>query len=352
MQKVYLPQTARSNQYILAEFAVTDDLLARFTDHQQCYQAICKKFFQLCLQQQIRHSHVIANDKLPVVRYHQESLHFQTPDQILFFYNPLVHEGQQAFFDPYQRARKINLLFLASGENIRQDAADLHQRSRQVLLGLQEALMLPAHSIKLRDHQHLTYDVFARQKQATETYGYKMRCMTQRYQRRDCLLPDSTHLMSYVTVSLPFTRTLKEVLGVSSEPQLPYSGLFVQLEDLLRDAAHSRGLQHLPLVADGTTPLVRNRHSDKARVSRELRLLSFDVNDTAPQLQSYWQPDILPDTVHLVFVATPSDVHDQGYARFVAKVEECLRQLARQLALDPERQDLLVRFHQHLSYWL
>lgn len=352
MQKVYLPQTARSNQYILAEFALTEELLSRFTDYQQCYQAVCKKFFQLCLQQQIRHSHVIANDKLPVVRYHHESLNFQTLDQILFFYNPLVHEGQQAFFDPYQRARKINLLFLASGDNIRQDAADLHQRCRNVLLGLQEALLLPEHAIKLRDHQHLTYDVFAKQKQATETYGYKMRCISQRYQRRDCMLPASTHLMSYVTVSLPFTRTLKEVLGVSSEPQQPYSGIFVQLEDLFRDVAHSRGLQHLALVADGTTPLVRNSHSEKARVSRELRLLSFDVSDKTPQLQSFWQPDLLPDTLHLVLVATPDDVHDQGYARFVSKVEECLRQLARQLALDPERQDLLVRFHQHLSYLL
>lgn len=352
MQKVYLPQTARSNQYILAEFALTEEVLSRYADYQQCYQAVCKKFFQLCLQQHIHHSHVIANDKLPVVRFHHESLNFQTHDQILFFYNPVVHEGQQAFFDPHLRARKINLLFLASGENIRQDAADFHQRCRDVLLGLQEALLLAERAIKVRDHQHLTYDVYARQKQATETYGYKMRCMTHRYQRRDCLLPDSTHLMSYVTVSLPFTRTLKEVLGVSSEPQLPYSGLFVQLEDLFRDAAYERGLQHLALVADGTTPLVRNSHSDKARLSRELRLLSFDIADKTPQLQSYWQPDLLPDTVHFVFVATPDDVHEQGYARFVAKVEECLRQLARQLALDPQRHDLLIRFHQHLSYFI
>lgn len=351
MHKVYLPQTARSNQYVLAEFALSDELLSRFDDTPACYQAVCKKFFQLCLQHNIRHSHVIANDKIPVVRYHHESFTFQTHDQILFFYNPKVHEGQQAFIEPYQRARKISLLFLASGDNIRSDAAELHQAARAVVLGLQEHLLLPEHCLKLRDHQHLTYDLFARQKQPVERYGYKMRGMAQRYQARDCLLPEGTHLMSYVTVSLPFTRTLKEVLGVASEPQMPYTGLFVQLEDLFRAAAAREGLEQLALVADGTTPLVRNSHSDKARVSRELRLLSFDVN-AAPVMQTFWQPDLLPDAVHLVIIATPKDVHEQGYAKFLSRVEDCLQQLAKQLALDPTRQDVLIRFHQHLSYFI
>jgi len=350
MQKVYIPDTARSNQYILAELPLTDALIAAYPDLSQLYVGLSKKFFQLCHQFGLRHSHFIANDKLPVVRFHQDAFVFQTHDQILFFYNPAFHESQQAFFDGHYRARKISLLLLGSGEELRSHAAEFHQQVRQLVLAFQESLPVAEQRLKVRDHQHISYDLFARAKGCQTSYGYKMRAMDKRYHSRGCLLPADTHLMNYVTVSLPFTRQLKEVLGGSADPQAPFSGIFVQLEDLFHDAANAQQLRLLGLVADGTVPLVRNSHSDKARASRELRLLSFDIQHPEPELQSFWHPDQLPDTVHLVIAASDLQQVDGGYARFLNRVEDCLKQLSKQLELNSERQDLLIRFHQHLSY--
>ena len=99
LHKVYIPQTAKDNQYLLAELHVSEALLAQYADQANCYKELGQLFFTLCQQAGLRHVSFIANDKLPVVRYHTEAFSFQTQDQILFFYNPRYHEAQQSFID-------------------------------------------------------------------------------------------------------------------------------------------------------------------------------------------------------------------------------------------------------------
>ncbi len=41
--------------------------------------------------------------------------------------------------------------------------------------------------MKLRDHQHLSYDLFARQKGCNDSYGYKLRDLEKRYEALDQL---------------------------------------------------------------------------------------------------------------------------------------------------------------------
>ena len=100
LHKVYIPQTAKDNQYLLAELQVSEALLAQYDDQANCYKELGQLFFTLCQQAGLRHVSFIANDKLPVVRYHTEAFSFQTQDQILFFYNPRYHEAQHSFIDP------------------------------------------------------------------------------------------------------------------------------------------------------------------------------------------------------------------------------------------------------------
>lgn len=350
--KVYIPQTSKDNQYLLAELQVSEALLAQFDDQASCYKELGQLFFTLCQQAGLRHVSFITNDKLPVVRFHQEAFCFQTCDQILFFYNPRYHEAQHSFVDPYHRARKISLLFLATGTELRQQAATFHQQVVQVVRQFQQRLPLKDLPLKLRDHQHLSYDLFARQKGCNDSYGYKLRDLEKRYEARDVTVPTAHQTMNYAIISLPFSRKIKEVLGVDPEQMPPWSGLFVRLEQLLQEAADNQGLLRVALVADGTIPLVRNSQLDKARVSRELRMLNFDLSCPQPQLQSHWQPDLLPDTVHLVFVAGPDDKAELGYGRFMNQVESALKQLCRNLALQGETDDCVIRFHQHISYLL
>jgi hypothetical protein len=352
LHKVYIPQTAKDNQYLLAELQVSEALLAQYDDQASCYKELGQLFFTLCQQAGLRHVSFIANDKLPVVRYHTEAFSFQTQDQILFFYNPRYHEAQHSFIDPYHRARKISLLFLATGSEIRPQAAAFHQQVVQVVQQFRQRLPLPEQTMKLRDHQHLSYDLFARQKGCNDSYGYKLRDLEKRYEARDVAIPPSHQTMNYAIVSLPFSRKIKEVLGVDPEQMPPWSGLFVRLEHLLTDAASANQLLHVALVADGTLPLVRNSHLDKARAGRELRMLNFDLTSPVLQLQSHWQPDVLPDTVHLVFAAGRDDSSESGYGHFMNQVETALKQLCRNLALQGDTDDCVIRFHQHLSYLL
>ncbi len=350
--KVYIPDTARHTQYLLAELLVSEALLDAYEETASCYKALSQQFFHLCQQQGLRHVSFIANDKLPVVRFSQEAFCFQTADQILFFYNPQYHEAQHSFVDPYHRARKISLLFLATGTEVRQQAARFHQQVLQVVRQFQASLPISLAPMKIRDHQHLAYDLFARHKGCDSSYGYKLRDLGKRYQAAGHPPPASSHSMNYAIVSLPFSRKIKEVLGVDPEQMPPWSALFVRLEQLFSQAMHSQQLHQLALVADSTVPLVRNSQLEKARTSRELRMLNFDLSAPQPPLQSYWQPDVLPDTVHLVIAAGQDDRSEQSYARFLNRVEDALKSLAKNLALQGDTDDCVIRFHQQISYLL
>ena len=90
--KSYIPTNARDNQYILAEFALTDQLLASLpaqiakdgsNNYYGCYQALAKLLFTLSDEAGIKNSVLVANNKLVRVRYSQEMHQWQTKHHIL-----------------------------------------------------------------------------------------------------------------------------------------------------------------------------------------------------------------------------------------------------------------------------
>jgi hypothetical protein len=348
--KVYIPDTAKDNQYILAELQLSEDFFASYADTQSCYQQLSQQFFQLADAAGLRNVHFIANDKMPVVRFHTEAFHFQTADQMLFFYNPAYHEARHSYFDPNYRARKISLLCLATGTEIRNQAAEFHRAVKSMLQDF-KALLPLAVPLKIRDHQHLSYDLFARAKGCDSSFGYKLRSISARYQARDLNIPADHQAMTYAAVSLPLSQQLVKQLQPTAQ-NAPYTELYQQLEQKLVSAATSQQLTRLALVADGSTPLVRSSQLDKPKRSQELHMLSFDLTSPNAQVFSYWQADQRVETAFLLLVAGQDDNTEFGYGRFMNQVEQALKTLAQQLNLDPAKDDLIVRFHQHISYQL
>lgn len=348
--KVYIPNTAKDNQYILAEIHFSEADYAAYSDNQLCYQELSQHFFRLAEQAGLRNVHFIANDKLPVVRFHTEAFSFQTADQILFFYNPAYHEAQNSFFDASYRSRKISLLCLATGTDIRAEAASFHRQVVSVLTQFKALLPNPDIGIKIRDHQHLSYDAFARSKGCKESYGYKLRSLAARYLARGTELPADHQAMTYAAISLPLNRALKQKL--LPEAHGDYRRFYQQLEQAWVDVCAPSDLTRLAFIADGTTPLVRSSQLEKAKVSAELHMLNFDTTSPRPQLNSHWHADQLVETAHLLVVAGQDDMAEMGYGRFMNKVEQSVKQLAQQFTLDPASTDLMIRFHQHISYRL
>ena len=253
--KVYIPDTAKDSQYILAEFQLSQAFFACYPDEASCYRQLSQLFFKLTDTAGLTNVHFIANDKMPVVRFHTEAFCFQTADQMLFFYNPAYHEAQHCWSNGNYRARKISLLCLATGSDIRAEAAQFHRSVRQVLQDFKALLPLADVPLKIRDHQHLSYDLFARAKGCDSSFGYKLRSLPARYLARGTTIPLDHHTMSYAAVSLPLCRELKQRL--LPDASAGYAGLYENLQQQFINCAAAQHLTRLAFIADGSTPLVR-----------------------------------------------------------------------------------------------
>ncbi|WP_019674492.1 DUF3083 family protein [Arsukibacterium perlucidum] len=345
--RVYLPTNAHSNQYLLAEFKPDEQFYQAGKSVESCYQKLADTLYSLAEQHQLFNVQIIANDKLPVVRYHSEAHNLETEKQIRIFYNPVYHEGQNLFCTPEYQAKKIRIVFLATGNELRSQAAHFHQSVVALLTQLKNETGLTT-PIKIRDHQHLSYDLFAAVKGHKESYGYKLRGLYPRYLARNVSLPTQHSEITYVTLTLPLSRQLKKQTQVESSTD--HSALYQRLAEQFQTACSGKGLQRLAMVANGRTPLVRNSQVDQSEQNSELQKISFDPDKSEAQFIQHWQADNLVESAHFILVASKQDNTEMGYGRFMNHVEEALRSFCKQLQLDTAKQQLTVRFYQHISY--
>ncbi|WP_404340211.1 DUF3083 family protein [Pseudoalteromonas mariniglutinosa] len=347
--RVYIPSSARANQYLLVEFKPNDAFYARFSDIRCCYKRLSRELFALCDEYELHNVHIIANDKLPVVRYHDEAYNLETKKQILFFYNPKYHEAHNLFVNEEQQSKKIRFLFLATGDELRANAASFHHKVQRVISALSDGLLSDQSPLKIRDHQHLTYDLFAKAKGHKQSYGYKLRSLYPRYQSRNCHLPVDHNEMTYASFSIPVTRAIKTQFQHMLNEQ-EFGQFYHYIFDAFKRACAKRELLLGAMVANGSNPIVRNSQIDNAQSNAELQKLTFDCNRVEPQLTSYWQADKLVNVLHFVIVAADKDKHDIGYGRFMNHVQSAINEVTDELAFNPTRQDLTVRFFQHINY--
>ncbi|WP_025819671.1 DUF3083 family protein [Shewanella marina] len=346
-QKVYLPQDARTNQYICAELKITDELINQYEDINQCYRQLANQVFELAEQLNLTNLHVIANDKVPVVRFHTEAYCIQSIRKIIFFYNAKYHQAQNLFFTPDYRAKKVRLLFLATGEDIRMNSAAFHGKVQTLVDKLSQTIPDDV-TIKIRDHQHITYDLFAKSKGNKASHSYKLRGVIPRYKARECELPDTINAINFVVASLPISRHLKQLH--TPKGTYNYQELYQFLQDKFTTAADIHHFNRIAMVANGRVPLVRNSKFEKPNNNENIDLLGFKPNVTTPQIISLWQPDNLVESAYFVIVAGDENCSSEGYGRFMNRVETMLKSFAKEIGMDKAHEDLMIRFHQHLSY--
>ena len=347
--RVYIPSNARANHYLLAEITPNDEFYKSFSNINACYQRIARQLFAACDEYELHNVHLLANDKLPVVRFHDESYQLETDKQMLFFYNPRYHEAHKLHYTEDQQSKKIRLLFLATGDDIRAHSAQFHNNVQKVLDLLQQQLFVEQPSFKLRDHQHLTYDLFAKEKGNKESYGYKLRSLYPRYQSRQCEIPSTHAEMTYVTFSIPITRNIKTQFQSEINSQT-YQPFYTHFSKLFTQLCEDNKLTHAAMVANGAMPIIRNSQVDRNEGNEELQKISFDIEDSAPQIKVFFEADKLVETLNFVIVAAEHNKHEIGYGRFMNQVEKTIHGLCDELAINKQRQDLSVRFFQHISY--
>lgn len=358
-QKAYVPSNARDNQYILAEFPLSDQILSKVSseNHQEtithyynCYQKLASLLFTLSNDFSIKNSLFVANDKLVRVRYSQEMHQWQTKQQIIFYYDPLQHVLQNSFFEASVRAKKITLVFLATGSDIREGSALFHNKVNQLLKIFAEQVDLPLKNIRMRDHQHLTYDIFAKNKGCTTSQAHKFRPIQQRYLNQDVATPASTNSITYAVINLAINHRISQLVEIDAQSADAYNPLYTYLTDTFSLVAKRFNLNNGALIANGLVPIVR--HSIHEIVSKlgELQMLGYNPKQSPCGIVSKWQADELVNNIQLIFVATYENGQEQHHAKFVNQIEQAMRLFATELEIPIEKDELTLRFHQHIAY--
>lgn len=359
--KVYIPTSARENQYLMAKFVLTDQLIEQYANlidinasepYTKLYQILAKTFFKISDDLEIESSQFIANDKFARVRFSPEKLISQTEQQLLFLYNPEFHTSQNVFFDGNKKAKKITLLFLANGDEIRVQAANFHRKVKQAITQFSEVVGLKEENVRVCDHQHLTYDLFAKNKGIEGTQVHKFRSMTNRYLADDQNLPENTDALTYAVVDFSINRRVRSLVQINDSEPACYNELYNLISDAFINAAKNQNLFNGAVVANGLVPIVRKGEDENVIANGELLMLGYNPTHSSGGYTCKWDSNKLVDTIQLIFVASEQNKTSYGYGKFVNQIEQALRSFAQQLDFVNDKEEMLVRLHQHIGFHL
>ncbi|TKB46169.1 DUF3083 family protein [Thalassotalea mangrovi] len=352
--KVYLPASARENQYLLVEIN-PEHLFRRMRDNaesitpERVYQALSSAFFQCCANHQVENVSFIACNKLVRVMYSPEQQVVETEQQLIFLYNPNTHHGRQHYYDKQHWSKKIQLLFLATGDDIRHQAPAFHQQVTRLMSEFAKGQGISAGDMKIKDFQHLTYDVFEAHKGDKKTVTHGFRPIAKRYQQQGFILPAKSRAMTFAVASLPVTRNLLNQSEIDTQAADPFNPLYTLVADSFTNLARQYNLNHLAMVANGKIPIVRQSDEDFVIPEGELLNLGFNTSAFSGQLVSQWDASKLVDTIRLVFVASEHNCSHRGYGRFVNHLTEVLNKLTTQLGYNKEKDAITLRVFQLLE---
>jgi len=316
----------------------------------QYYQTLSKLLFDLANEFSIASSVFIANDKLVRVRYSQEMHQWQTTQQILYYYDPQRHKLQNSFFDADKRAKKITLLFLATGDDIRLNSAEFHQKVERLLTSYQQHLKLKPSEIRLRDHQHITYDLFAKNKGFTGSQAHKFRAIEQRYLNQEVEVPRSHSSITYAIANITLDNRLLSLVDIDDSAKDRYNPLYTYLTDTFSTVTKRFNLNNGALIANSLVPIVRHSLHEIVSKIGELQMLGYNPELGQCGIVSKWQADQLAENIQLIFVANKDNQDEYGFGKFLNQIEQALKLLATELEFTPDRDELVVRFHQHIAY--
>ncbi|WP_017445922.1 DUF3083 family protein [Gayadomonas joobiniege] len=357
--KVYIPSNARENQYILAKFELTDALLARFSDlvesgtefpYNDFYHHLAAVFHDICDKHEIDSGQFVANDKFIRVRYSPEKITAQTDQQIVFLYSPKYHSGHKSYINGKRRVRKLKLLFLANGSEIRHNSAKFHTKVDAAMQELIQTLELDPGTVRLCDHQHLTYDLFAKEKGVEGTQAHKLRSIVNRFSVHDVHL-DANQLDSqtYAVVSMHLNKRMRSLVTIDKTAEKPYEALYTYIKEAFINSSKANGVDQGIMIANDLVPVVRSKTDTVISENGELQTIDFNENKPEYGFTCHYSRRKLVDTVQFVFVAAKDDQTSYGYGKFLNQVHDAMRSFANKMEYQTKTENLSVRIHQHIG---
>jgi len=356
-EKVYVPANARDNHYIIAEMPLTDKIieligedvdLSSAQPYQNFYQKLAKLAFDVVEECNIEHANFVANSRLVRVRNSDEQQVLHTEKQSFFFYNPKHNSTFKGYFDGAERSNKVKFLFLATGENLRQNAASFHQKVFKAVKKISQRIGLEQGELKVRDHQHLTYDIFAREKGSRESISHTSREISTRYLQQDVLVEGDYSAVTYAVVSVPMTRRLLKGTAIDYENNKPFAQLYEKIYQAFTQANKKHQIKHATMIANGFSPIVRFDESESIVVNGDIISLGYNPANESGELSCQWQGEKLVDTIRLVFFATDFDESHKTYGKFVNQVIHTIEMMAETLDWKKDKDYMLMRMNQQL----
>jgi hypothetical protein len=356
-EHVYLPADARDNQYILAEIPLTDkllDLVGADVDessnkpYQKFYQALSHQVFNIVEAHDLTHVNFVANNRLVRVRYSGEQQVLHTEQQSFFFYCPEHNSTFKGYYDGAIRANKVKLLFLATGKDLRVNSGKFHNNVYKAVQAIAQKVGLSEGDIKLRDHQHLTFDVFAKDKGGTNTLSHTFRELADRYESQGQAISSDHTSITYVVASIPMARRLLKGANIDYLSDKPFTHLYEKIEGAFNASCQANQINQGALIANGLSPFVRFDENEESSAKGEL--ISIGVNPDNPNSRFcvHWQGDSLVDTLRFVFFADKSDETHHNYGKFVNQAIAAVRRFSDEVNWKKESDDIIVRVHQHI----
>lgn len=356
-EKVYVPSNARDNHYVIAEMPLTDeliDLVGEVVDssleqpYQKFYQKLAKMAFDVVEECNIEHANFVANNRLVRVRNSDEQQVLHTDKQSFFFYSPMHNSTFKGYFDGAVRSNKVKFLFLATGENLRENAAGFHQKVLKAVSILSQKIGLKAGALKVRDHQHITYDIFAREKGNKESISHTFREISTRYQHQNVLVDGDYTAVTYAVVSMPMTRRLLKGTEIDYDSNKPFEQLYSKISNAFTLANEKQQLSHAAMIANGLAPIVRFDENASTIINGDIISLGYNPHHESRDISSQWQGGKLVDTIRLVFFATDFDETHKTYGKFVNQVTQAVSTIADELNWKKDHDYMLMRFNQQL----
>jgi len=357
--KVYVPNDARDNQYLIAQFKLTPALIEHVQPHYKegvigalgdFYKKLSQQIFMLCEKHGIEAVSFIANDKTPIVRFNMDFERIETDEKIMFFYHPQFYRGQTSFFSDAYMAKKIKVLFLATGDNIRVNAALFHQQVRDVITRLSEEFSPADVDIDVRDHQHITYDLFANNKSKQLSQSHKFRPIATRYQSQHVTFSESLDSQTFVVVNFPMDNHLRNIVPINDEQDAPYDDVYTEIERLFMLAMTKNQIGNAMMVANNKMPLVRHTMKEVGDTSATFQMINTNNEGLTIPSENLWDGQILCDVIKFVFIVPPSQCTDRGYGKYINQLTKVIEAMAQLCDVNPNAQQILIRVYQHLGY--
>lgn len=357
--KAFIPSSARENQYLLAKFSVTDELIAKFSDPSEkysdqpylsFYKNLSKLFFSINEELNIESGQFVGNDKFTRVRFSPEKMTVQTEQQILFLYNSLFHQSEHAYFDVNKRAKKITLVFLSNGSDIRHDSAKFHKKVLKAVSTFADKTGIDKGQFRVCDHQHLTFDLFSKEKGDEGLQVHKLRPLNKRYATDGVDLPEDDSALTYAVADIRFNRRIKQLVDKKELENENYDALYNFISDAFIASAKQNNLNNGAVIANGLAPIVRKADEEFVAVNGEVINLGYNPESAASGFTCQFNSEEMVEKMQFVFVATNEDVTSHGYGKFLNQVEDTLDSLAKKLDIVKDKEQLILRINQHVGF--